>query len=136
MTIQLQDLTLQLSDAYYQGCSFNCLIIPGAQQVLQVTVSGQEEIPIYVTVTETQILCIAYLFKENEVREGALQELNERCLQINVPMPLSAYAKIDDHYALFGALSIHSIFENIMREIVTLNNNAVTALEVVEDLLK
>ncbi len=133
---QLQELIQQLSDASYQGHSFNCLPIPGEQEVLQVTVSGQDEIPIYVTVTETQILCIVYLFRESEVRDDAFNELNERCLQVNVPMPLSAYAKIDDQYALFGALSINSLFNNIMKEIVTLSDNSVVALEVVEDLLK
>lgn len=133
---QLQDLTLKLADSYYQGHSFNCLPIPGEQEVLQVMVSGQDEIPIYVTVTETQILCIVYLFKEGEVRDEAFNELNERCLQFNVPMPLSAFAKIDDQYALFGSLSISSLFDNIMREIVTLSDNSVAALEVVEDLLK
>ncbi|WP_370979465.1 YjfI family protein [Agaribacterium sp. ZY112] len=133
---QLQELTLKLADANFQGYSFNCLLIPGEQAVLQITVSGQEEIPIYVTVTETQILCIAYLFKENEVKPEAMTELNERCLQLNVPMPLSAYAKIDDYYALFGSLSIHSLFDNVMLEIVTLSDNSIAALEAVEDLLK
>lgn len=133
---QLQELTLQLAEASYQGNDFNCLPIPGEQEVLQVTVSGQDEIPIYVTVTETQILCIVYLFRENEVKDDALMELNERCLQFNVPMPLSAFAKIDNQYALFGALSINSLFDNIMREIVTLSDNSIAALEVVEDLLK
>jgi Uncharacterized protein conserved in bacteria len=136
MTSQLHDLTLKLAEANYQGHTFNCLTIPGDQEVLQVSVSQQEELPIYVTVTETQILCIVYLFRESEVRESAVAELNERCLQLNVPMPLSAFAKIDEHYALFGALSICSLFDNIMREIITLSDNSAAALEVVEDLLK
>jgi len=136
MSSKLQDLTLKLADAYYQGCSFNCLMIPGEQEVLQVTVSGQEETPIYVTVTETQVLCIAYLFKQSEVKEDCTAELNTRCLQLNVPMPLSAYAIIDDYYALFGTLSVQSSLDNIMCEIVTLNDNSIAAIEVVEDLLK
>jgi uncharacterized protein YjfI (DUF2170 family) len=135
MLSKLQELAASLADAEFQGSNFNCLIVPGEQEVLQISVSGREEIPIYVTVTETQILCIAYLFKEAEVKPESLGELNERCLQMNVPMPLSAYAKIDDYYALFGALSVTSLFENTMLEIITLSDNSIAALEVVEDLL-
>ena len=135
MQNKLQSLTQELDDTCYQGATFNCLIIPGEQEVLQVTVSGREEIPIYITVTNTQILCIVYLFKEDEVKEGELSTLNERCLHVNVPMPLSAFAKIDTHYALFGSLSINSLIENLMLEIVTLSDNSVTAIELVEDLL-
>lgn len=132
----LQELTLKLADANYEGRSFNCLPIPGEQPVLQVLVSDQDEIPIYITITDTQMLCIAYLFHESEVREDAHAELNERCLQLNVPIPLSAWAKIDTQYALFGALSSNSLFDNVMREIVALSDNSVAALEAVEDLLK
>ncbi len=133
---QLQELTIKLADASYDGRSFNCLPIPGEQPVLQIEVSDREEIPIYMTITETQILCIAYLFDENEIIEGKQAELNERCLQLNVPIPLSAYAKIDSQYALFGALSASSLFDNILREIVYLSDNSVAALEAIEDLLK
>ena len=132
----LQELTIKLSEASYEGQTFNCLPIPGEQEVLQVLVSGQDEIPIYITITDTQMLCIAYLFRESEIREDCKAELNERCLQLNVPIPLSAYAKIDDQYALFGALSASSLFENVLKEIVTLSDNAVAALEAVEDLLQ
>ena len=132
----LQELTLKLADASYEGRRFNCLPIPGSQPVLQIEVSGQEEFPIYITLTDTQMLCIAYLFHEDEVIAGRHAELNERCLQLNVPIPLSAWAKIEHQYALFGALSTHSLFGNVLREIVALSDNAIAALEAVEDLLK
>lgn len=133
---QLKELAIKLSDAQWEGRSFNCLPMPGVQEVLQVTLSDQDEIPLYVTITDTQMLCIAYLFKKEEVKDAMLDELNEQCLQLNIPMPLSAFAKIDDQYTLFGALSTSSTFENIQKELVTLGENAVEALEALEDYLK
>lgn len=133
---QLNELAIRLSDAQWEGRRFNCLPMPGVQQVLQVTLSDQDEIPLYITITETQMLCIAYLFKSDEVIESKVDELNEQCLQLNIPMPLSAFAKIDDQYTLFGALDTSSSFENVQKELVTLAENAVDALEALEDYLK
>ena len=131
----LNDLAIKLSDTDWEGRAFNCLPIQGDQEVLQVTLSDQDEIPLYVTITETQILCIAYLFKESEVNSDKLSELNNFCLQLNVPMPLSAFAKIGEQYVLFGALSTQSHFEDIQKELVTLGENASEALEALEDYL-
>ena len=133
---QLQELAIKLSDAQWEGRTFNCLPMPGAQEVLQITLSDQDEIPLYVTITETQMLCIAYLFKQDEIKEAMVDELNEQCLQLNIPMPLSAFAKIDNQYTLFGALSTRSTFEDVQKELLTLGENAVDALEALEDYLK
>jgi uncharacterized protein YjfI (DUF2170 family) len=133
---QLKELAIRLSDAQWEGRSFNCLPMPGAQEVLQVTLSDQDEIPLYLTITETQILCIAYLFKKDEVKNELVDELNEQCLQLNISMPLSSFAKTDNQYVLFGALSTTSTFEDIQKELLTLSENAVEALEALEDYLK
>ena len=57
---QLRALAIKLSDAQWEGHSFNCLPMPSEKDVLQVTVGDQDEIPVYITITETQMLCIAY----------------------------------------------------------------------------
>jgi uncharacterized protein YjfI (DUF2170 family) len=103
----------------------------GEQDVLQVIVDGNDELPIFVTQTEEQLLCISYLFAENEVQADMRNELNETLLRLNVPIPLSAFAKIDDKYAIFGALSVNSSFDDITHELVTLADNAIDALEAV-----
>lgn len=104
---------------------------PGEQDVLQVIVDGNDELPIFVTQTEEQLLCISYLFAEDEVKADMRDELNETLLRLNVPIPLSAFAKIDDKYAIFGALSVNSSFDDITHELVTLADNAIDALEAV-----
>ena len=133
---QLTELAIKLSDAQWEGCSFTCSVISENQEILQVILTDSEEIPVYITITDTQILCIAYLFKKEEVKKEMLATLNEKCLQLNIPMPLSAFAMIDDQYTLFGALSTDSTFDNIQKEIVTLTENAVEALEALEEYIK
>jgi len=133
---QLTTLATKLSDSHCEGRSFYCSPVPGDQNVLEVILSDCEEIPLYVTVSHTQILCIAYLFKKEEVKEGMLNMLNTQCLQLNIPMPLSAFATIGDQYALFGALSTRCAFEDIQRELIVLGENAVEAMQALEDYFK
>ncbi len=132
----LQDLSKQLSEYQYKGHEFSCLPMPGEQEVLRVEVSGLEEIPIFITVTETQILCISYLFNKQEIRKDTEAELNQYMLELNVPMPLTAFALIDDYYAVYGALSCGSTLESICDELVTLANNSIDSLQALEEFIK
>ena len=133
--LQVRDLAIKLSDAKWEGRSFDCLPMPGENGVLQVTLSDQEEIPIYITATDTQLLCISYLFRTDELKSETVNEFNELCLQLNVSIPLSAFAKVGEQYVLFGALSLQSSFDDIMQEIVTLGENSAEALEAAEPCL-
>ncbi|AXV63852.1 MULTISPECIES: YjfI family protein [Pseudoalteromonas] len=131
--MELNELSIKLASFETEGVSFESFLIanPGEQDVLQVIVDGNDELPIFVTQTEEQLLCISYLFAEDEVKADMRDELNETLLRLNVPIPLSAFAKIDDKYAIFGALSVNSSFDDITHELVTLADNAIDALEAV-----
>ena len=39
--------------------------IPGDVEVLQISVEEREELPIYISIAEDEILCISYLFTED-----------------------------------------------------------------------
>lgn len=132
---RLQELTYTLSDLNYEGHTFNCLPIGGAQNVLQILVSDLDEMPIYVTVTDTQMLCITYLCRRDEIRADKRDELNRSMLEMNVAVPLSSFALIEDYYVIFGALSTTSSINDICRELVTLAANAYDALEAIEEFL-
>nr|WP_253938268.1 YjfI family protein [Hahella sp. HN01] len=132
----INDLALKLSDAAYEGHTFDCLPIRGEVEVLQVQVSELDALPIYVTATETQILCISYLFRKGELLESRLAELNESLLEMSLPMPLSAFAIVDDFYVIYGALSPLSILENVLKELVTLARNANDCFQAFEEYLK
>jgi uncharacterized protein YjfI (DUF2170 family) len=135
MNQRLQDLTVLLAETFFEGHSFNCLPIPGEQGVLQVLVSDLEALPIYLTVTENQILCITYLCKQEEIQTEQQAELNRKLLGLNVAVPLSSFALVDDYYVIFGALATSSSDEDICRELVTLAANASDALEALESYL-
>lgn len=132
---RLQELTYTLGDLNYEGHTFNCLPIGGAQNVLQVMVSDLDEMPIYMTVTDTQMLCITYLCRRDEIRADKRDELNRSMLEMNVAVPLSSFALIEDYYVIFGALSTTSSINDICRELVTLAANAYDALEAIEEFL-
>lgn len=110
---------------------FDCQPISGEVDVLQVTVEGREELPIFVSVTNDQILCITYLWGEEEVIQDKKADLMEAMLELNIPMPLSAFSKVDDKYVLFGALALTSTMQDIEHELAVLSDNS---LEVIDDL--
>ncbi|MDX1810726.1 MAG: DUF2170 family protein [Gammaproteobacteria bacterium] len=118
-----------------EGYDFEYQIIPGEEEVLQISLTGREEIPVYLTLTDTQILCISYLWNEEEIKASSRNELMEMMLDMNIPMPLSSFSRIGNQYAVFGALSLNSSIEDIAHEIVTLSDNALDAIEVMSDYL-
>jgi uncharacterized protein YjfI (DUF2170 family) len=113
------------------GMNFDCQPISGEVDVLQVTLLGREELPIFVSVTDDQILCISYLWGADEVKTECVTTMHESMLEMNIPMPLSSFSKIGDKYVVFGALSINSTFEDIEHELAVLSNNA---MEVIDDM--
>ena len=120
-----------LADNSETGMVFDCQPISGEVDVLQVTVIGREELPIFVSVTDDQILGISYLWGTDEVKPDSLHAMHESMLEMNIPMPLSSFAKIGDKYVIFGALSINSSFTDIEHEIAVLSNNS---LEIIDDM--
>lgn len=131
-----QDLAIRISDlSSFEGYQFDCQPIPGDVDVLQVTVGDYQEIPVFLSVTDTQVLCITYLFTEEEVIATRRAELMEEMLELNIPMPLSAFSKVGDRYVVFGALSTNSSIEDICHELITLTENAIEALGALEEFL-
>lgn len=134
--MNMQDLALRFSElTAFEGYGFECQPIPGDVEVLQIVVGEFEEIPCYLSITDTQILCIAYLWAEEEVKTDTRQQMLEEMLELNIPMPLSSFSKIGDRYVIFGALGVDSSFEDVCHEIVTLSENALEAIDTLEEFL-
>ena len=130
------DLALRITAmSSYEGQLLVCQPIPGVSEVLQVTVQDYEELPAFVSITDSQILCITNLFLEAEVNPDARGQMLEEMLELNIPMPLSSFAKLDDRFVIFGSMSIDSSIENICHEIITLTENAVEAIDTLQDYL-
>lgn len=125
-----------IGDGSSTGFRFDCYPIDGDVEVLQVNVVGREELPIFVSVTESQVLCISYLWGEEEVIPESRTEMFETMLSFNIPMPLSSFAKIDDKYVLFGALSLESSMLEIEQELSVLSDNCLEVIDEMVDFLK
>ncbi len=124
-----------LADNSDTGMTFDCQPISGEVDVLQITVIGREELPIFVSVTDDQILCITYLWGTEEVKSDRIDDMHTAMLEMNIPMPLSSFSKIGDKYVIFGALSINSTFDDIEHELAVLSNNAIEIIDDMSDYL-
>ncbi len=118
--------------------NFKAELIKGEEDsndVLLVTIEDREEFPVYVTVDDSQVLCISYLWKEDEVKPESRTEMLEAMLSMNVPMPLSAFSKLGRQYLIFGAVSRRVSVDEVIEEIETLSENTLTAVEEFADYL-
>ncbi|MBV7314688.1 YjfI family protein [Shewanella sp. NIFS-20-20] len=114
---------------------FDCYPIAGDVEVLQVNIIGREELPIFLSVTDNQILCITYLWGKDEVIADKQFEMMAAMLELNIPMPLSAFASIDNKYVLYGALSTHADIDQIAQELTVLSDNCLEVIDEMTDYL-
>ncbi len=135
----LKQLSNQLLEQVKQEDSevnFTAELISGDVDVLKITVEDREELPIFISISENQILCISYLFKIEEVKDESVNELNHSMISANISMPLSSFSLIDNQYVIYGALSINSSIKDIIHEIEILSSNTIDAIESISDYLK
>lgn len=124
-----------LVSARLGGAAVDLQPIPGSVPVVQVTVEGREELPIFVTCAEPQVLCIVYLWGDDEVRPDQRTALLETLLDLNVSIPLSSFGRIGGRYVLFGALARHASVQDIAEDIAVLSDNSLDALSALSEFL-
>ena len=122
------------------GMDFDFQPIPGDQEVMQVIIEGREELPIFLAEADSQLLCICYLFSEDEVQADKRSEMTDLMLDMNMPMPLSSFGKTEisdgkHMYVVFGALSLKSTAADVVLEVSTLSANAIDAIEALSEYL-
>lgn len=103
--------------------------------VLEVICSNNEEFPINIVKTDTQLLAITPLFNVSEVKPDKVNELNKELLLISPAIPLSSIGCQGENYILFGAMALDTLFENIVHELEVQAENTVDVLQVIEPLL-
>lgn len=116
-----------------EGTTFDAVIAENG--VIEVTCSNNEEFPIHLAKTETQLLTVTPLFNISEVHEGKVDELNSMLLQLSPAVPLSSIGLQDGNYILFGAMVLNTMFENIVHELEVQAENTLDVLEAIEPLL-
>ena len=130
----LDDLAFQLNDySGEEGTTFDALVTE--RDILEVVCSNNDEFPIHVTMTETQILAVTPLFNVAEVKPDKVDELNATFLQLSPAVPLSAIGLQGETYILFGAMALTTRFEVIAHELEVQAENTIDVLEAVEPLL-
>ncbi|MCU7806139.1 MAG: YjfI family protein [Candidatus Thiodiazotropha sp. (ex Lucinoma annulata)] len=117
------------------GLEYEFNPIPGEVEVVQVAFKDREELPIYLTQSDSQMLCICYLWDDEEVISDKRAEMLEVMLDMNIPMPLSSFGRIGSRYTIFGALSLESSAESIARELTVLSDNALDAIDAMSEYL-
>ena len=116
-----------------EGTTFDALVTEDG--ILEVVCSNNDEFPIHVTQTDTQLLSVTALFSTAEVLPGRQEEVNEAFLRLSPAVPLSSVGLQGDTYILFGAMALDTRFEVIAHELEVQAENTVDVLEVVEHLL-
>ena len=116
-----------------EGTTFDALVTDDG--ILEVVCSNNDEFPIHVTQTDTQLLSVTALFTQAEVQTGKINEVNEAFLRLSPAVPLSSIGLQGGTYILFGAMALSTRFEVIAHEFEVQAENTVDVLEVVEHLL-
>ncbi len=136
-TLKLEQLIKDLADKKLaDGLSLSIEMFDGEDSVAVIKVEDHEEFPIYMTVDEGQILCISYLFGEDQIIPEKQAEMSEAMLIMNVMIPLSAFSKIGNQYILFGALSPRASIDELLHEIELLSDNVLEAIGALSTYLK
>lgn len=132
---QLQGLDAHVAAAM-GGVAVELQPIPGDVPVIQVSIEGRQELPIFVTSSDAQILCMCYLWTEAELKPDSRTDLLQTLLDLNPSVPLSSFGRVGDRYVLLGALARDARVEDVAKDVAALSDNALDALEALSDYLK
>jgi uncharacterized protein len=134
MTISLEELAFRLNDHITdEGTSFDALLMDNG--VLEVVCSNNDEFPIHLALTNTQLLAVTPLFSVDEVIPNEVENLNKMLLQLAPAVPLSAFGLQGDTYILFGAIALGTRFEIIIHELEVQAENTIDVLDAIQSLL-
>lgn len=118
------------------GANFNVTAHQGDVDMLTIIKQDMEEFAILATASESQLLLNAALFDSRQIADGQTAALHQMMLELNMAMPLSSFAKTNELYSIFGALSGDSSAHTICEEVDVLADNIMDALEVCQAYLK
>jgi len=127
--------TLEQKGQQEGNLTFSINRLSGENNVLQIIIENREDLPVFLSISEEQILCIAYLFGIKEVKQEYIHEMNQAMLTANINIPLSSFAIVGSQYVLYGSLSVNSSINEIVYEVETLSNNTLESIEAMRDYL-
>lgn len=104
--------------------------------VMRISIEGLEELPVFITATPSQVLCICYLWTEAEIRPERRYEMLEAMMDLNMAIPLSNFGRVGEHYVIFGSLAHDASADSIATDVAMVADNAFEALDVFSEFLK
>ncbi|RSZ60874.1 DUF2170 family protein [Massilia atriviolacea] len=104
--------------------------------VMRISIEGLEELPVFITATPSQVLCICYLWTEAEIRAERRAEMLEAMMDLNMAIPLSNFGRVGEHYVIFGSLAHDASADSIATDVAMVADNAYEALDVFSEFLK
>ncbi|WP_225783633.1 YjfI family protein [Xenophilus sp. Marseille-Q4582] len=125
-----------LTSALMGGVAVQLQPIAGEVPVIRVSIEGRDELPIFVTSSDTQFICLCYLWTDEDVRPERRAELHEALLDLNPSVPLSSFGRVGTRYVLHGALSRSARAEDVAHEVAVLSDNALDALDALAEFLR
>ena len=132
---QLNNLDV-LTSALMGGVAVQLQPISGDVPVLQVSIVGRDELPIFVTSSDTQYICLCYLWTDEDVRPERRAELHEALLDLIPSVPLSSFGRVGTRYVLNGALSRSARPKDMTHKVAMLSDNALDALDALAEFLR
>lgn len=107
-------------------------LVEGADPSLLVTMKEFGDLPLYVSVSGSQIIVDTLLWPVASVKDTAA--FNTMILRTHKLFPLSTFGLTpgpdgQEYYEIFGSLSAGSIFESVLFEIETVADTAIQAVE-------
>lgn len=109
--------------------------VAGEVPVIEIAFPASERLPIYVTDAGSQLLCISYLWHDDEVKPRLRARLMETLLDLNPSVPLSSFGRIGSHFVLVGALNPAASPADMALELATLGDNGRDALATLAEFL-
>ena len=103
--------------------------------VMRICIEALEELPVFVTASPSQVLCICYLWTEQEIRPERRADMLEAMMDLNMAIPLSNFGRIGGHYVLFGSLAHDASADSIATDVAMVADNAFEALDVFSEFL-
>ena len=129
-TVPTIKTALEASDLVRAG-EMTLRVVEGAEPVLLATMHEYGDLPIYLSVGGSQIVCSVLLWPVSEQKDAA--KFNEFLLKAQRIIPLSNFAitAVDNQeiYELMGELSCKTTLQTILIELRTLAENAIDATE-------
>ncbi len=137
MSEKLNEVVAALNGAATpEGLPIRAEVIDADNEIVKIEVEEREEFPIVLEIDEDQMTAVVNLWNQSEVKQGLEAEMMSVMLSMNVALPLSAFAKTEGTYQLFGAMSTNTVMDNVVEEISVLSDNTLQVIDALGEYLK